>query len=431
MQSFIDTAGRKEWREHWPVVVTTMMGLMFSLVHISTVGVMIAPLEHEFGWSRAQITSGLLFIALVGFPLSPFLGLAIDRFGPRSIALFGMALYSVALAALSLAQQPIWTWCILWLFLAFAFLFVSPTVWVAAITSLFSASRGLALGVVLSATGLTALVTPFLTYTLVANFGWRLAFVFLGGLAAVITLPLIYIFFSSAKDQGWRKNSTVRVIGSNHPATSALAGVSAREGLRSTAFIKLALVAALMSLIFNALFVNFVPILTSSGIHPARAAAITGLAGATTILGRLGAGILLDRFNARLVGAVTVTFPIFSCLLLIVFAGSTPAASVALLLFGFSPGAEVDALSYLASRLFGLRNFGALFGIIIGFITLGIGAGPVLASLIYEVSGSYLLDLWIAIPLCLVSSYCLFSLGPFPEFDQDEQTNQSSAQHSQ
>src|SRR3546814_2049474 len=62
------------------------------------------------------------------------MGVAIDRFGPRRIALTGITLYASGVAFLSLAQQPIWTWLALWTFLASASLFIKPTVWIAAVT---------------------------------------------------------------------------------------------------------------------------------------------------------------------------------------------------------------------------------------------------------------------------------------------------------
>src|SRR5688500_9286299 len=120
-----------------------MTGYAISSVHLYSMGMMIAPLEAEFAWSRAQISSGLLIISVILFPCSPFVGVAIDRFGPRRIALIGVAVYCTGVALLSVAQQAMWTWWLLWLVVAFGHLCLKPTVWVAAITGLFDSSRGL------------------------------------------------------------------------------------------------------------------------------------------------------------------------------------------------------------------------------------------------------------------------------------------------
>src|SRR3546814_18111484 len=95
----------------------------------------------------------------------------------------------------SLAQQPIWTWWALWTFLASASLFIKPTVWIAAVTSLFSASRGLSLAVTLCSTGIASSFVPLLTVFLLADFVWRTTYLLLGGIAAVAGIPILFILF--------------------------------------------------------------------------------------------------------------------------------------------------------------------------------------------------------------------------------------------
>src|SRR5690606_3374777 len=115
----VGAEGKREWRAHWLVVSASIVGIMISQLHLYSLGAMILPLEQEFGWSRAQISSGLLIISIVVCPLAPLMGIAVDRFGPRRIALWGVGFYSMSIALLSLAQQPMWTWWLLWTLLAF------------------------------------------------------------------------------------------------------------------------------------------------------------------------------------------------------------------------------------------------------------------------------------------------------------------------
>ena len=414
MRLMLDAAGRKEWREHWPVVVAAMAGVIASNVHIYSTGVAIAPLQKEFGWSRAEITSGFLIISLVQCPLSFIMGILIDSFGPRLMALSGVTLYCASIACLSLAQQAIWTWWLLWGLVAFGFSIIGPTVWIAAISRRFFASRGLAIAVMLGATGIVSLVCPLLMLILVKNFGWRIAYIILGGLAGGIALPPLYLFFSSANNE---RPSTDEVA-VNLPGDD---GPSFLVHLKSTFFWKLASAGPIMSAVFTALIVNFVPILTANGMRAATAAAISGVVGAAIFIGRLSGGALNDRFNPRYVGGAIVLFPAVSCLILIVSDGYVPGVVLAVLIFGLSAGAELDTLAYLASCYFDPRNFGALFGIIIGFCSVGAGLGPVLANWTYDHTGSYGSVLWTIIPLCLLSSYAFLTLGNYPERDKTQQ----------
>ena len=406
----VDSAGREEWRTNWPVVLVTMLGFAISLIHIYSLGVMIDPLEKEFGWSRTQITSGLLIVSLVVSPLAPVMGLAIDRFGPRHIAMVGVAAYCMGIASLSLAQDDIWTWWVLWLFVAFGNLFVINTVWVTAITGLFDASRGLAIAVALSAAGSISFAGPMLTNYLVDSVGWRMTFLVWGTVPALIALPMLFFFFSSPKDK-------VRVApaADGHTRRHARIGFSSFKDVTSPTFLKLASASLIMSVMTVGLLVNLVPIITYLGMARGRAAAVAGLVSLTQVAGRLIGGVLLDRFDARMVGVLTVLIPIFSVLLLLYSGTSIVLVAVAVLLLGLAAGAEIDVIAYLAGRFFGLQNFGALFGIISGLLTLGVGLGPMAGSFIYDVTGSYRLVLWVVIPMCVFSALLLYSLGPCPK----------------
>src|SRR6202008_1871909 len=157
-------------------------------------GVMIAPLQAEFGWSRTQISSGPAVVAIVGVVLSPFMGMAIDRFGPRQVALVGVVLVSVALAMLSATSGNIWSWRVHWFLLSIAGLFVTFTVWTSAIARLFNAARGIAMAVAMCGVSIGALITPMMAYVLVEQFGWRLAYIGLAASWGALAATLVYFF---------------------------------------------------------------------------------------------------------------------------------------------------------------------------------------------------------------------------------------------
>lgn len=401
-----------EWRENWTVVLAAFFGAALAAIYAYSIGVMIAPLEKEFGWSRAQISSGMLVVSIFSVVLSLFMGMAIDRFGPRRLALVGVLFYCGALALLSQATSSIYLWWFLWALIATGIMFIKPTIWVAAISSLFTASRGLALAVVLSATGFISFFMPMLTLALVENFGWRSAYLFLGGGAALVAFPLIYLFFSSAKDKERRTPTTDNAV------PVALTGLSVREGLTSANFYLLAIAGLAMSLASVAISINIVPILVDDGLTAATAAPIAGIIGITQILGRLAGGYLLDRFNARIVAAISVALPIVTCSILLASSGSVPAAMVAAAFLGFAAGAEFDAVAYLCSKCFGMKKFGTLFGAFTGIISLGFGLGPMTANFVYDQTGSYDPVLWAIIPLTILSSVLFLFIGSYPDFER-------------
>jgi predicted MFS family arabinose efflux permease len=147
------------------------------------------------------------------------------------------------------------------------------------------------------------------------------------------------------------------------------------------------------------------------------------LLGVSAIIGRLGIGVLLDRVHGRFLAAFCVLLPIVGITTLIYTPGSSFTASFAVLIFGFSLGAELDVVSYLTSRYFRLENFGFFFGTIGGFIGLAASNGPVALNAVFDAKGTYTPALWAAIPICLVSALLFVLLGPYPVNGTADQMN--------
>lgn len=344
-----------EWREHWPVVVASQFGIALLSIYVYSIGVMIEPIEAELGWTRAEISSGPTIVAVIGCLAAPFMGAAIDRFGARRIAIPGVILICTTMALLSLATSSIWSWWLLWFLVAMAHPFVKPTVWIAAVSSVFSGARGFALAVALCGTSISSTITPILTTYLIDAFGWRVAYALTGAIWLVVALPLVYFGFFSAKDKG-RVRQAVAVVQREDTHSSF-----PYEDIRTAKFIKMSAAAALVGMCSVAVTVNLVPILSADGIERSTGAWIAGLAGAAGFLGKLGGGFLIDHLPAgRVVGAMTM-LPAISTLLLTAFAGSIVHAIVAVALLAFSLGVEFDGVAYLVTRHFRLNCFGAIY----------------------------------------------------------------------
>lgn len=401
-------AGFDELRRHWRILPPCMVGITLCAVHGYSLGVMLPVLEREMGWARAQTAMGLMIISLIALVAAPLVGLAIDRVGPRRIALGGILVFCGGLAALSSATS-IETWWLLWILLGLGNMLILPTVWTKAINAYFDRNRGIALAIALCGTGLTAAFVPTLTNTLVEHHGWRQAYVGLGMIGAAIAFPVTwFLFHMPAESAGAGAASVPRQT----------QGVSAREGFTQPRFLKLAGATLLFSVTICALTTNLVPVLIGRDLTPAAAAGIAGLLGLGSVTGRLAGGFLLDRFDAAKVAAVSVAMPVVTVLLLLAFPGPGVAAFACLIL-GLAVGTEVDCCAYLSARHFGLKSFGTLFGAMNGLMLFGNGIAPVLANHVYDVTKSYDIVLWVQIPACLGTMALFLLLGPYPDLDAD------------
>jgi len=395
-----------EWRAHWPVVMSGGFATTLLLVYMYSTGIMIAPLQSEFGWTRAQISSGPMLVALITVVLAPFVGVAIDRFGPRRIGLIGALLYCFSIASLSMTTSAISSWWFLWLTVGITSTAVTPAVWSAGVSGLFTASRGLALAITLTGTGLGTMLVPIVGTFFLGLYGWRGAYLCIALTWAVTVIPVIFLFFHGAQD----KVRSGKIDPGDAPENPR-AAVSRRDALTSPRFYMIAVASCGITLVVTAVNVNMVPLLTDNHTPIATAARIAGLAGIGSMLGRLVGGYLLDRYNANLVGGITVAIPVLSLVILLTVPDTLFLVGIAVFSLGIAIGVEYDAVAYITVDHFGIQNFGTLFSTIAGMLALVGGFGPLVMNYIYDQTGSYSPMLWSFIPICVMSSALFLTLG--------------------
>lgn len=395
-----------EWRTGWALVLAAAAGVALGGVQIYATGVFVAPLEAEFGWSRADISAGLLAPSILGVLFSPLFGMLVDRWGARRLAIPGAILTCLTTAGLSLAGPSVQSWWALWVAIGIAGLFMKPTIWSTAVSAHFTAGRGVALAVMLTGTGLTQAFLPTITRLLIDALGWRGAYLALGAGFAVVVVPVLWAFFH---DRRFEAGGTGRKLASN------VTGYTLREGLRTRQFWQLLLTGLIITGVIVAFVFHLVPMLSETGLDRADATYVAGIAGLFSIVGRLSVGAMLDRLPGPPVGAISVALPVVAAGLLLAFPGSLPAAVVAIVFLGLSIGGEYDSVIYLSTRYLGMRSFGSLFGWIAAAFLAGVGLGPWIAGKIHDLTGSYVLFLQLVIPLALLSAILLGTLGRYPD----------------
>lgn len=398
---------REEWRRYGLNLPACILGMMLVAVHPYALGVMIPPLEAEFGWSRSAISAGPLVTSMTALLLAAFAGRITDRVGPRKVALIGVPVFGLALAAISLAGPSIWSWLALYALLALALLCIYPSVWTAAIAVRFDRNRGIALALALSGTGLASAIVPYAAALLIESHGWRGAYIGLGAMSVIVVFPLVALWFAKDKVP---PPARVDVLEARIP-----------EGklgeFRTPKFICMAAAFFLYSVAASGLGINAVPVLMENGFDLVDAAEVVGLIGIGTIIGRLVGGVLLDRIDGRFVAIGCGCFAIGSVAMLLLAGTSATTASIACVMLGLAAGAEYDAAAYLTTRHFSRRNFASLFAVLGGLAGFGSGIAPLIANLVYDMTQSYDLMLIGLFPMFAVASLLFLSLGRYPELE--------------
>lgn len=161
-------------------------------------------------------------------------------------------------------------------------------------------------------------------------------------------------------------------------------------------------------------FPNMENILHSVHVGTEAVIELTAWVGAMMVFGRLVGGWIMDRFRAPLVGAVFLLGAGGGSWLLARPAVTDAEAYAAISLLGMAAGLEGGLISFLSARYFGVRHYGAIYGLMLGIFAVGAAAGPGLFGYAYDRLGSYMLILKICAWLFGLAAALLLLMGPYP-----------------
>jgi len=374
--------------EGWRVAAASGVGVFvgFASVFITTFGVFLKPLAEEFAWSREAISAAFGIAAMTVAVCSPPLGYLLDRFHPRRIILPSIAVFGLAFASLSLLTPQLWHLYLVFFVMGIVGNGTAQMAYARAVSSWFDRRRGMALSIVLAGGAVGAIVLPPMTEALIGSIGWRSAFVALGVMAVVVGLPTVALF---VRERPAPVTSSSPSAASPERAPASLrAGATLREGLTSRVFWFVVIVLFFASIAQNGAATHLSALLTDRGVTARGAAIALSVMGASSLIGRLVTGWLLDRFFAGRVAFALLTTAALGTFLL-ASAPSLTIGAVAAAMIGFGMGGEADVTPYVLVRYFGLRSFSLLYGLTWTFYAVAGGVGPVLMGRAFDTTGSY------------------------------------------
>lgn len=377
-QTIKETSARYDgWRVVWASAAALAFGP--STIAVLSLGLFMRPLEQEFGWSRTQVAIATTIVSYMIVLVSPVQGWLIDRFGARRVILCSIPSFGLGICALALLPPVLWIYYAAWVVIPILGVGVFPLGYLKAVAGWFTQKLGLALGLANSGVAIGSMLIPLLVGFLIQQQGWRVAWLGLGAIVLLFTLPLAWRFIHESPDA-----QSVRAA--SRSATDH--GVSFREAVGTRTFALLIASFLLMGTTTTAFVVHQVPLLLDRGVPPATASLVQVAFGAFGLLGRLLTGWLLDHFRAT---RVMIAFLLGGALACALYAGGA-AGELAFLcaaLFGLLFGAEFDVLAYLVRRRFGALSFGRIYGTVFALFQLGAGIGALLLPLSRDQSGSY------------------------------------------
>ena len=375
----------------WIVVACFFISLYVGGVVFYGFTTLIEPLVDEFGWSYTQISLAASLRGMEMGILAPFVGMLVDRWGPRRLLFGGVIITGLGLLLLS-RTTSLTTFYAAFVLMAIGMSTCSSTVLMTAVANWFRKKIGIATGIMICGYGFSGLLIPFIV-NLIDTYDWRLTLVFLTiGLLAVC-LPLSLLVRHRPEQYGYLpdgETSNIAVSNDLNQAHSVETDVGAKQAVKSRAFWHITLALMCQFLILSAVITHVMPYLTDVGFTRATAGLVAAGIPLASIAGRLGLGWLGDKVDKRRVTAGA--FAMIS-LGLLCFAFTTAADTWLLvpflIIFGIGYGGNNTLRASLIREFFGTSKFGTIHGFAVGMMALGSIAGPPLAGWVFDKWQSY------------------------------------------
>src|SRR5205809_745167 len=368
----------------WIVVGVTFVTLLAAAGIRSAPGVLMIPLEREFGWTRATV-SFAVSINLFLYGLSgPFIAGLMDRLGIRRVMVTSLALVATGVALTTLMTAS-WQLALLWGVVVGLGTGTMASVLGAMVANRwFTERRGVVLGLLTASSATGQLLFLPLLASMVVRLGWRSAVLLVAGVALVV-LPLVALLMRDhPRDIGLRPfGEPPNAPPTPRPPRAAAAAplIGLALGLRSRDFWLLA-------------------------------ASLLASIGLLDIIGTTVSGWLSDRWDNRYLLCWYYGLRGLSLLFLPYAFGSAYLGLAAFVIFyGLDWVATVPPTARLAADTFGRENVGIMFGWIAASHQLGAATAAYGGGLLHTWLGDYQVTFMSAGLVCLIAAGLVLRIG--------------------
>ncbi|VIO72524.1 putative MFS-type transporter YhjX [Bradyrhizobium ivorense] len=404
------TLARRNVHYGWVMVAVTFFAALISAGTVGAPGVFIVPLQKEFGWSTAEISSALSIRFILFGLMAPFAAALLNRYGLRNVTLAAQLIVVTGLLA-SLAMTQVWQLILLWGVVIGIGTGMTALVLGATIASRwFVARRGLVIGIMTASVATGQLAFLPLIATLTERYGWRPALAVVCAALGVAAFAVLMVMRDRPSDLGLRPfgdDGTAPLATpppANAPIMAAALG-TLRDSSKSSVFWILFATFFVCGASTNGLVqVHLIPMCLDFGIPQVQAASLLAAMGIFDFFGTIISGWLSDRYDNRWLLFWYYGLRGLSLLFLPFSDFSFYGLSLFAMFYGLDWIATVPPTVRLTAQRFGAERANLVFGWIFAGHQLGAGAAAFGAGVSRTLYASYLPAFFIAGALCVFAA---------------------------
>jgi sugar phosphate permease len=416
------TLARRNIHYGWAMVAVTFLTALITAGTVGAPGVFIVPLQKEFGWTTAEISSALSIRFILFGLMAPFAAALLNRYGLRNVTLSALLIVVSGLVA-SLAMTKVWHLMLLWGVVIGIGTGMTALVLGATVAARwFVARRGLVVGILTASVATGQLAFLPLLATLTDHYGWRPALALVCVMLCVAAFAVLMIMRDRPSDLGLRPfgdEGTAPLPApppSNAPIVAAALG-TLRDASKSSVFWVLFATFFICGASTNGLIqVHLIPMCLDYGIPQVQAASLLAAMGIFDFFGTIVSGWLSDRYDNRYLLFWYYGLRGLSLLFLPFTDFSFYGLSVFAMFYGLDWIATVPPTVRLTAQRFGPERANLVFGWIFAGHQLGAGTAAFGAGLSRTIYASYVPAFFIAGALCIVASLLVITVSrPAPK----------------
>ena len=376
----------------WPRIMALAVSQLVAWgVLYYAFAVIVEPMETETGWSKAEM-HGAQSLGLLVSGLSAYaVGRRIDRRGGRGLMMTGAALGATAVGLWSQVSQ-LWQLYAVCVLIGAASSMALYAAAFAVTARLVPGNYRRAITAITLMGGLASTAFIPLTHGLVEMLGWRSSLLVLAAIEFLICFAVPW--FALRGDE-----SVVAEARSNGPRLSVFLMVKWRP-----AFWLLLASYVSFTFFYSSLLFSLLPLLAERGFTAAAAVGLYAVIGPSQVLGRFVMFAADRLIPTAYAGILATVMPVAAMLVLIGASSSSSLLIVFALLFGAGMGVKTVVQATAAPEFLGIRDYGALQGILTAPVQIVQAASPFVAALLWQWSGGYELLTYVLLGCCAVSA---------------------------